>query len=104
MSRSTLFKCDPEKSLVFQKGDPQNSKTTLTITNLNQQSIAYKVKTTKPKHYIVRPNQGIIESDTNVSIEISCVVDVSDRELPNRLRDQKRRRPLSFKSKELFAN
>ena len=40
----------------------QSMKAYLTIENLSQTgSIAYKVKTTAPKFYVVKPNQGIID-------------------------------------------
>jgi len=63
--------------LTFQKprpGEPANQlKATLTITNVSTGNVAYKVKTTAPKAYVVKPNQGIIEARQNVEIEISFV-------------------------------
>ena len=55
-------------------GEPANQlKATLTITNVSAGNVAYKVKTTAPKAYVVKPNQGIIEARQNVQIEISFV-------------------------------
>ena len=63
--------------LTFQKpmpGEPANQlKTTLTITNVSSANVAYKVKTTAPKAYVVKPNQGIIEARQKVEIEIAFV-------------------------------
>lgn len=35
--------------------------------------MAYKVKTTAPKNYVVKPNQGIIEEQGSVKIEITMI-------------------------------
>ena len=57
---------DPETDLVFLdvKGPdsvPGQLKATLTIANLTKGNLAYKVKTTAPRHYVVKPNQGILD-------------------------------------------
>jgi hypothetical protein len=63
--------------LTFQKprpDEPANQlKATLTITNVSNGNVAYKVKTTAPKAYVVKPNQGIIEAGQKVEVEISFV-------------------------------
>ena len=76
MSLTDTVKLNPTTYLVFKgTGTPTNpaggsnpdelSKhiTVLSITNDNKdRNVAYKVKTTAPKNYVVKPNQGIIES------------------------------------------
>ena len=32
--------------------------------------VSYQVKTTSPKNYIVRPNQGVIQADSSISVQI----------------------------------
>lgn len=57
---------DPEEEITF-RGDftAKVCKTNLSISNPTDQAIAFKVKTTAPKRYCVRPNSGKIEpSDT----------------------------------------
>ncbi|KAK4045888.1 phosphatidylinositol-binding protein scs2, partial [Microbotryomycetes sp. JL201] len=45
-------------------------KRTLCVTNSNQQPVAYKVKTTAPKQYCVRPNSGRIEPGETVEVQV----------------------------------
>lgn len=44
-------------------------KRTLSVTNNNAHPIAFKVKTTAPKQYCVRPNSGRIEPGETVSVQ-----------------------------------
>ena len=39
----------------------------------SDRNVAYKVKTTAPKNYVVKPNQGIIEEQGSVKIEITMI-------------------------------
>jgi hypothetical protein len=40
----------------------------LKLTNLSKKRICFKVKTTAPKQYCVRPNNGLIESGVTVTV------------------------------------
>ena len=51
----------------------QQLKAYLTIENLSDQSVAYKVKTTAPKVYVVKPNQGILDQGSKINIDISLI-------------------------------
>lgn len=42
----------------------------LTIKNVSDVPILYKVKTTMPVNYLVRPNQGIIKPNQDSSVKI----------------------------------
>ncbi|KAL2867892.1 putative integral ER membrane protein Scs2 [Aspergillus lucknowensis] len=42
----------------------------LHLTNNNQESVVFKVKTTAPKHYCVRPNSGRIEPGKHVEVQV----------------------------------
>ncbi|GAA6037630.1 hypothetical protein JCM8097_006151 [Rhodosporidiobolus ruineniae] len=60
----------PSSQLGFQRPLTQLVKRTLQVTNHNQQPVAYKVKTTSPKQYCVRPNSGRIEPNETVEVQV----------------------------------
>jgi len=54
-----IVQIEPDQELRFVeiKGDNTGQlKSTLTITNVSKGSLAYKVKTTAPRQYVVKPN------------------------------------------------
>jgi MSP (Major sperm protein) domain len=57
------------------KDEPANQlKTVLTINSVHATgNVAYKVKTTAPKAYVVKPTQGILEPGQKVEIDIAFV-------------------------------
>ncbi|GAA5901778.1 hypothetical protein JCM6882_008671 [Rhodosporidiobolus microsporus] len=71
---------NPSSSLSFQRQDPpaacspspltQLVKRTLSVTNHNSSPIVYKVKTTAPKTYCVRPNSGRVEPGETVEVQV----------------------------------
>jgi hypothetical protein len=36
-------------------------------------NIAYKVKTTAPRYYVVKPNQGILDKGQKITIDITLI-------------------------------
>ncbi|KAJ2809388.1 phosphatidylinositol-binding protein scs2 [Coemansia guatemalensis] len=66
-------------ALVYEPGDALSfhgpfktlTNATLLLTNKNNGPAAFKVKTTAPKKYCVRPNAGRIESGDSIKIQIS---------------------------------
>jgi hypothetical protein len=44
-------------------------KRTLTVANPNDQPIMFKVKTTAPKQYCVRPNSGRVEPNERIEVQ-----------------------------------
>ncbi|KAF8895325.1 PapD-like protein [Infundibulicybe gibba] len=60
----------PSSSLGFRRPLTQLVKLSLTITNHNSQPIAFKVKTTAPKLYCVRPNSGRVEPEESVEVAV----------------------------------
>ncbi|BGP51768.1 phosphatidylinositol-binding protein scs2 [Rhodotorula kratochvilovae] len=60
----------PSSQLAFQRPLTQLVKRTLSVSNHNHQAIAYKVKTTAPKQYCVRPNSGRIEPGETVDVQV----------------------------------
>lgn len=60
----------PSTQLGFPRPLTQVVKKTLTVTNSNAQPVAFKVKTTAPKQYCVRPNSGRIEAGDRVEVQV----------------------------------
>eukprot|EP00400_MALV-I_sp_L67-5_P000821 gene821-867_t len=58
----------PEKVLSFADG---NKETTLTVKNTSDSTIGYKVKTTAPKSYLVKPSSGYLERGEVQTVKIS---------------------------------
>lgn len=52
------------------------SESHIDLQNRSQLSILFKVKTTDPANYIVRPNQGIILTDATMNIRIQCMLHI----------------------------
>lgn len=52
--------------------DPLENKATayMTIKNMSEEPILFKVKTTMPVNYLVRPNQGIIKIGEEAAVKI----------------------------------
>ncbi|XP_037077530.1 vesicle-associated membrane protein-associated protein B-like [Pollicipes pollicipes] len=62
---------EPSQELRF-KGPFKDevSSSSLTLTNTSDKKITFKIKTTAPKRYCVRPNQGIVEPGATVNIAV----------------------------------
>lgn len=58
----------PDKTLVFQDGSKE---TQLTVRNTSDSTIGYKVKTTAPKSYLVKPSSGYLEKGETQTVKIS---------------------------------
>lgn len=63
------YEVSPDYELVFLKG-PKGLTASVSISNNTQAPMAFKIKTTSPERYRVRPSLGIIAGGTNVKIEI----------------------------------
>lgn len=80
---SYALEVNPETALQFSLtrgdgGDPKSDGTarcvmTLKHTGKTTNHIAFKVKTTQPRRYLVRPNQGIVAPGTSESVTILLV-------------------------------
>lgn len=60
----------PSAQLGFHRPLTQLVKRTLTVANHNHQPVAFKVKTTAPKNFCVRPNSGRIEPGERVEVQV----------------------------------
>lgn len=74
------FVITPIKKIYFKSNtavDDNVSK--MTLQNLStSRCIAFKIKTTAPKNYVVKPNQGIIDCQGQVVVDITfCPSEVS---------------------------
>ncbi|XP_055355945.1 vesicle-associated membrane protein-associated protein B-like isoform X2 [Paramacrobiotus metropolitanus] len=61
---------NPKHSLLFKGPSSQSATVTITLTNPSSKIVAFKVKTTAPKRYCVRPNGGVIKAGETVSVNI----------------------------------
>ncbi len=59
----------PNNDLVFKGPFNVVSTTTLKLANSGNERLAYKIKTTAPKRYCVKPNSGFLEAHANTSIQ-----------------------------------
>jgi len=66
-----LVTLDPNQEIKFFKQADQSMKAFITIDNISPQNVAFKIKTTQPKFYVVKPNQSIIEKNQNMIIDIT---------------------------------
>lgn len=66
---------NPSTALHFSKGDDgQLPKASLEITNNSNQNAAYKIKTTAPRLFVVKPIQGIIAPGRTIAVDIQLQV------------------------------
>ncbi|KAF7651760.1 hypothetical protein LDENG_00105980 [Lucifuga dentata] len=61
---------DPPSDLKFKGPFTDVVTTTLKLKNPSDRRVCFKVKTTAPRRYCVRPNSGIIEAGATVSISV----------------------------------
>ena len=79
----------PDSEIVFQKSPThQNPRQTLTITNnlTEESSLAFKVKTTAPKQFVVRPNSGKLAPGEK--IDITIVLQLRDGSIDTKRKDK----------------
>jgi len=60
----------PNNALGFHRPLTSTVKRTLTVSNPNDAPIVFKVKTTAPKQYCVRPNSGRVEPGERVEVQV----------------------------------
>ncbi|KAI8800129.1 PapD-like protein [Cladochytrium replicatum] len=70
MDSSTFFALDPDRDLEFRRPFSAVVKQSLSVTNLHSAPIAFKVKTTAPKQYCVRPNSGRVRPGQSVEVHV----------------------------------
>lgn len=70
IAKMPLVKIDPSSKLVF-KNEAEGVIATLTLENTSNEYVAFKIKTTAPKLYIVKPNCGKIEPCKDTIIRVT---------------------------------
>ena len=67
---------NPQESVIFRenKEDGKGASQIEIINKSAESHILFKVKTTEPNNYIVRPNQGLIRPDSSITVNIVCQV------------------------------
>ncbi|KAJ9114153.1 hypothetical protein QFC20_001669 [Naganishia adeliensis] len=60
----------PDSHLGFERPFDRQVPTNLTVHNPNSKPVAYKVKVTAPKSYVVKPNSGRIEPGETVKVQV----------------------------------
>jgi outer membrane murein-binding lipoprotein Lpp len=74
MPALTLLSVSPSETLVFSKMSNANTPSeTLKLTNDSQENVAFKVKTTAPKSYMVRPSFGTLRPQETQEVQIILV-------------------------------
>lgn len=56
---------------INKNGKANQSLRTITLTNNSQGGLLFKVKTTTPERYLVRPNQGVIHAGEKIEVIVS---------------------------------
>ncbi|KAF9944111.1 phosphatidylinositol-binding protein scs2, partial [Modicella reniformis] len=80
---------NPSVQLAFRRPLTEAIKETLIIYNPSQLPVAFKVKTTAPRQYCVRPNSGCIEPGQKLEVQIQ-------------MQAMKEEPPADFKCKDKF--
>ncbi|KAF8798990.1 PapD-like protein [Phlegmacium glaucopus] len=79
---------NPSNTLGFRRPFNILVKRSLTITNHNPQPVAFKVKTTAPKLYCVRPNSGRVEPGESVEVSVMLQALKEDPPLNTKCKDK----------------
>ncbi|SJL07605.1 uncharacterized protein ARMOST_10955 [Armillaria ostoyae] len=79
---------NPNNTLGFTRPLTQLVKRTLSITNPNAQPVAFKVKTTAPRLYCVRPNSGRVEPGETVEVAVMLQAMKEDPPLNAKCKDK----------------
>lgn len=65
-----ILRIDPEHELKFKGPFTTPTTSLLKLTNPSDKRICFKIKTTAPKRYCVRPNSGLLEPGQSLSIAV----------------------------------
>ncbi|KAG5838968.1 hypothetical protein ANANG_G00229380 [Anguilla anguilla] len=61
---------EPQHELKFRGPFTDVVTTTLKLSNPTDRNVCFKVKTTAPRRYCVRPNSGVIDSGTSINVSV----------------------------------
>lgn len=71
MARPLTFA--PDNTLLFVLSETMQAQTTLRITNISSGAVVFKVKTTTPERYLVKPNHGFVAEGLSAEVVIIVV-------------------------------
>lgn len=66
-----ILKINPSVELTFTGPFHQAVSSVMTLTNPSERKVCFKIKTTAPKRYCVKPNSGVIDPSETVQIAVS---------------------------------
>lgn len=69
--KENMLRLNPSERLAFQPPFDKASETKMLLANTSAEVICFKIKTTAPKRYCVRPNTGVIEPYQSKEINIA---------------------------------
>lgn len=78
-SSAPIISVEPPSTLVFKLERGVQSRAVLKVTNTSQQKVVFKVKTTQPTWYYVRPNQQVLDVGASEDVNILLVDTESNR-------------------------
>ena len=61
---------DPVSHISFRPRDGDRPMSTIKLINKGDIPIMFKIKTTKPARYLVRPSQGVIGQNNEVEVQV----------------------------------
>ncbi|XP_055377202.1 motile sperm domain-containing protein 2-like isoform X4 [Condylostylus longicornis] len=69
-SDGEMLQLKPEDSIIFNKSENNEYAGTVDITNVTSNSVTYKIKTTSPEKFRVKPSSGILAPGHSASIHV----------------------------------
>ena len=79
-----MISLNPPKELPFDSRATEQTEQRLTLTNITNGSVAFKVKTTAPKAYLVRPSNEMLKKGESVDVQILLQPKFAGKDLPHR--------------------
>lgn len=68
--REQVLVLEPQHELKFRGPFTEVVTATLRLTNPSSSNVCFKVKTTAPRRYCVRPNSGVVDAGTSVNVSV----------------------------------
>ena len=69
-SKAYLIRIEPENEIRFTGPFTNTITTTLRVTNITDKKVFFKIKTTAPRSYCVRPNNGLVEPNETGTVQV----------------------------------
>ena len=69
-SKPSLIRIEPENEIKFKGPFTSTISTTLKVTNITDRKVFFKIKTTAPRSYCVRPNNGMVDPNDTGTVQV----------------------------------